>query len=107
VDKYSTYAKSFNIINDSTIIFDFEIYININKYNYLLDVNDININYHINVTGDNVISGNAFTLDIYENINNYFNVNDVVYIKNAYTDTVICICKVTNTLDNKLFLSKL
>lgn len=107
VDKYSTYAKTFNIINDSTILLDFEIYININKFKYLLDINDINIDYHINVTGDNIITGSTFNLDIYENINNYFNINDIIYIKNNYTDTVVSVCKITNIVNNKLTLSKL
>ena len=106
-DKYSTYAKSFNIINDSTIIIDFEFYLNLNKIKYLLDVNDVNINYHINVTGDHVISGTNFNIDIYENNNNYFNINDIIYIKDIYTDTIVSICKIVNITNNKLSLLKL
>lgn len=105
IDKYSKYTKSFNIINDSTIIFDFEIYINLKKYNYLLDVNDVNNNYHINVLGNNIIKSTSFNLSLYEKINNNLNINDIVYIKDIYTDSIISLCEIINITNNDLVLS--
>ena len=106
-DKYSSQAKTFNIINDSTVILNFIFYINLNKFKYLLDINDININYHINVSGDNEIGTGTFTLDLYESHNGYFKVNDVIYIKDIYADTISCVCKILNVVGNKLTLSRL
>jgi hypothetical protein len=59
------------------------------------------------VTGDHIISGTNFNIDIYENHNNYFNINDIIYIKDIYTDTIISICKIVNIVNNKLSLLKL
>ena len=106
-DKYSSYAKSFNVINDSTIILNFEIYLNVKKINYLIDTNDININYHIDPINDNTTTDNISTIKIYEKINNYFNINDIIYIKNIYTDSIMYIGKILNINNNSLITLKI
>lgn len=105
-DKYSSYAKSFNVINDSTIILNFEIYLNVKKNNYLIDTNDINVNYHISPIDDNITTDSISTIKIYEKINNYFNINDIIYIKDIYTDSIMYIGKILNINNNSLITLK-
>lgn len=106
-DGYSSYAKTFNVINDSTVELEFELYLNSNKFKYLLDLNDVNINYHINALGDATIGLGTFTLDIYETLTTYFKINDIIYIKDIYSDTISSVCKIINIVNNKLTLSSL
>jgi len=85
---------------------EFELYININKNKYLIDINDSNINYHINVIGNSTVTTGTFDLDLYEKIDNIFNVNDIIYIKDIYNDTVIFIGKIMNITSNTFSILK-
>lgn len=108
-DKYSKYSKCFNVINDSTVIMDFTFFIDLGKMSYMIDSNDININYRINVTSDNVIKlSTSYDLAIYENFNtDYFSADSLVYIKDAVNDNVIALAKILNNANNKLTLDNL
>lgn len=108
-DKYSSYAKTFNIINDSTVIMDFEFYIKLNNVEYLIDSNDININYHINpITDQTINSVGNYTLILYEKIDsNKFKVGTILYIKNIYTEETIAIVRILDINNNGIVLNNL
>jgi len=105
-DIYSSKNKAFTIINDSTISLKFLVYVETGNFQYLLDKNDNNVNYHINVSSDNTIaaSGN-YNLTLYEKTSlSKFPVGKLVYIKNIYNDEIIAIGKVVNLVNNTLTL---
>jgi len=105
-DTYSTKNKAFSVINDSTISLKFLIYVDTGELQYLLDKNDINVNYHINVSADKIITptGN-YDLTLYEKITlSKFPVDKLVYIKNVYEDSIIAVGKVINLTNNTLTL---
>ncbi len=108
-DKYSSYAKTFNIINDSTVIMDFEFYIKLSNAEYLIDSNDININYHINSTTDQTITSTGnYTLVLYEKIDSdKFRIGTILYIKNIYTEETIAISRILNIINNSIVLNNL
>lgn len=105
-DIYSTKNKAFTVINDSTISLKFLLYVDTGNFQYLLDKNDNNINYHINVSVDNTIAATGnYSLVLYEKASlNKFPVNKIVYIKNVYEDEIIAIGKVINLTNNTLLL---
>jgi hypothetical protein len=87
---------------------DFEIYMNIKQFKYMIDINDINIMYHVNVnSSNNVISlTTTYDIDLYEKINyDNFIIGDIVYFKDLYTDTVVLTSKIINITNNTLTLS--
>jgi ArsR family metal-binding transcriptional regulator len=108
-DVYSAKNKSFNIVNDSTISLKFLMYIDTGEVNYLIDRNDVNINYHINVSKKNkILNNNTFNLSMYEKITN-FSINKLVYVKNIYSDEIVAIGKVININknDNELIIQSI
>jgi hypothetical protein len=87
---------------------EFEIYMNLKQFQYMIDINDINISYHINVNSNNntIDLNNTFDIDLYEKINvDNFIIGDIVYIKDIYTDTVVLTAKIININNNTLTLS--
>jgi len=87
---------------------DFEIYMNIKQFKYMIDINDINILYHVNINSpNNTISlTNNYDIDLYEKIEyDNFIIGDIIYFKNVYTDTVVLTAKIINITNNTLTLS--
>jgi hypothetical protein len=109
-DVYQKHNKSFSVINDSTIGLKFLLYIDISLNKYLIDSNDINTNYHINVdsTNNTINATGIFNLDIYEKIDIInLPVDKLIYVKNIYDDEIIAVAKINNVVNNTLSLTGL
>lgn len=109
-DQYQKNNKSFTVINDSTISLRFLFYIDVSSDSYIIDSNDININYHVNVDSTNnvVLNTGIYNLKLYEKSDiNIFPIDKIIYIKDIYNDEIIAIGKINNVTNNILSVTGL
>lgn len=109
-NKYLSSNKAFTIINDSTVNLKFLFYIDLGELKYLIDKNDININYHINPIKTSTITISPCTLTLYEKINKDCLYNGKnVYLKDVYLDEIVYIGKTLDidTTNNDIILETL
>ena len=109
-DVYLKNNKEFTIIDDSTIELKFCFYIYLKPIAFNLDTNDIyNNNYHINLNMNNVLKDNTtYDLHLYELIYPInFKINQIIYIKNVYTNEIVSINIILDIKNNYLTLKNL